>query len=48
MNADMSVDGADVLIAPSGCVTPEAGGDKVYYTNVNPLNGDLTFASGVC
>jgi outer membrane protein assembly factor BamB len=48
MNADMSVDGASVLIAPSGCVTPEAGGDKVYYTKVNPLNGDLTFASGVC
>jgi hypothetical protein len=48
MNADMAAEGGDVLIAPSGCVTPENGSEKVYYTKVNPLNGDLSFASGVC
>lgn len=48
LNADMTVDGSDVLIAPRGCVTPETGGAKIYYTSVNPSNGDLSFTSGVC
>jgi len=48
LNADLTYDDGEVLIAPRDCVTPEGGGEKVYYTKVNPLNGDLTFASGVC
>ena len=48
LNADITVDGASVYIAPKGCVTPEGGGDKVYYTQVNPSNGELTAATGVC
>ena len=48
LNADMTVDGSNVYIAPQGCVTPEGGGDKVYYIQVNPSNGDLTAAAGVC
>ena len=48
LNADITVDGSSVYIAPKGCVTPESGGDKVYYTQVNPSNGDLTAATGVC
>ena len=48
MNADMLAEGGEVLIAPRGCVTPEGGGDKVYYTKVDPRNGDLSFTTGVC
>jgi outer membrane protein assembly factor BamB len=48
LNSDITVDGSSVYIAPRGCVTPEGGGDKVYYIQVNPSNGDLTAASGVC
>ncbi len=48
LNADIAVDGSSVYIAPKGCVTPEGGGDKVYYIQVNPSNGDLTAATGVC
>jgi outer membrane protein assembly factor BamB len=48
LNSDITVDGSNVYIAPRGCVTPEGGGDKVYYIQVNPSNGDLTAASGVC
>ena len=48
LNAGITVDGSNVYIAPQGCVTPEAGGEKVYYIQVNPSNGDLTAASGVC
>jgi outer membrane protein assembly factor BamB len=48
LNADITVDGSSVYIAPKGCVTPEGGGNKVYYIQVNASNGDLTAASGVC
>jgi outer membrane protein assembly factor BamB len=48
LNADMTVDGSNVYISPKGCVAPEGGGDRVYYMQVNPANGDLTTASGVC
>jgi outer membrane protein assembly factor BamB len=48
LNADLTLDEDAVLLAPQGCVTPEAGGEKIYYTSVNPLNGDLMFATGVC
>jgi outer membrane protein assembly factor BamB len=48
LNSDITVDGSSVYIEPKGCVTPEGGGDKVYYIQVNPTNGDLTAASGVC
>jgi outer membrane protein assembly factor BamB len=48
LNADMLVDGSNVYIAPQGCVTPEGGGDNVYYIQVNPTNGDLTAATGIC
>jgi outer membrane protein assembly factor BamB len=48
LNAGMTVQGTSVYIAPRSCVTPEGGGDRVYYIQVNPSNGDLTRASGVC
>jgi outer membrane protein assembly factor BamB len=48
LNADLLAEGEDVLLAPRGCVTPEGGGDKVYYTKVDPRNGDLSFTTGVC
>jgi eukaryotic-like serine/threonine-protein kinase len=48
LNADLVVDGSEVLLAPRGCVTPEGGSEKVYYTKVDPRNGDLSSASGVC
>jgi outer membrane protein assembly factor BamB len=48
LDADITVDGGSVYIAPKGCATPESGGDKLYYTQVNPSNGDLTSATGVC
>ncbi|HWC29707.1 MAG TPA: PQQ-binding-like beta-propeller repeat protein [Dehalococcoidia bacterium] len=48
MNADMTVQGDEVLISPKGCVTPEGGGDRVYYISVNAANGELSAASGVC
>jgi outer membrane protein assembly factor BamB len=48
LNSDITVDGNDVYIAPKGCVTPEGGGNKVYYIQVDAANGDLTAASGVC
>ena len=48
LNADLVVSGDSVLIAPTGCVTPSGTSEKVYYTSVNPENGDLTSAGGVC
>jgi outer membrane protein assembly factor BamB len=48
LNADLVVDGGDVLLAPRGCVTPEGATEKVYYTKVDPQNGDLSSTSGVC
>jgi outer membrane protein assembly factor BamB len=48
LNADMTVEGGTVYISPQGCVTPEGGGQKVYYWQVNPANGDLRAAAGVC
>src|SRR5207237_6033620 len=46
INADLIVSGDSVLIAPDGCVTIDK--EKSYYVNLNPNNGDLTRASGVC
>ena len=48
MNADMTEADGVVLIAPRGCVTPEGGGERVYYTSVNPQTGELSFTAAVC
>jgi outer membrane protein assembly factor BamB len=49
LTADLVVQGDKVLIAPSGCVTPEGSEDKVYYTSVDPVTGELSEAEGgVC
>jgi outer membrane protein assembly factor BamB len=48
LNAGLTVDNGDVLLAPRGCVTPESATESVYYTKVDPGNGDLTFTAGVC
>ncbi len=48
LNADITVNEGEVLIAPRGCVTPNGATQKVYYTKVDPRNGDLSFVSGVC
>ena len=48
LNADMTVEADRVLIAPRGCVTPEGASDRIYYTSLNPSNGDLSFTSEVC
>jgi outer membrane protein assembly factor BamB len=48
LNGDLTVDGNDVWFAAKGCVTPEDGGDKVYYMKVNAQTGELGIASGVC
>jgi len=46
INADLVLSGDSVLMAPSGCV--KTGNDKSYYVSVNPSDGKLTTASGVC
>ena len=46
INADLILSGDSVILAPDGCVT--ADNEKSYYVSVNPSNGDLTRASGVC
>ncbi|HEU0072815.1 MAG TPA: PQQ-binding-like beta-propeller repeat protein [Dehalococcoidia bacterium] len=48
LNADLTADGGDVLLAPRGCVTPEGASERVYYTKVDPRNGDLTSTPRVC
>jgi outer membrane protein assembly factor BamB len=48
LNADMTVEGNEVLLAPNGCVTPEGATERVYYTKADPRNGDLSFTSEVC
>jgi outer membrane protein assembly factor BamB len=49
MDADLALEDGDVLIAPRGCVTPAGGDSKVYYTKVDPRNGDLSgISTGVC
>jgi len=48
LNADLAVIEGEVLIAPNGCVTPEGASEKIYYTKVDPRNGDLSFTSEVC
>jgi outer membrane protein assembly factor BamB len=48
LNADLVADGADVLLAPRDCVTPEGASEKIYYTKVDPRNGELSSTSGVC
>ncbi|HEX5370705.1 MAG TPA: PQQ-binding-like beta-propeller repeat protein [Dehalococcoidia bacterium] len=48
MLADLVTDGSKVLVAPTGCVTPAGQKQKVYYTSVDPTNGNLTSAPGVC
>jgi outer membrane protein assembly factor BamB len=46
ISADLVVSGDTVLIAPEGCVTNN--NEKSYYVGVNPSNGDLSLARGVC
>ena len=48
LNADMTVADGEVLLAPGGCVTPAGATDRVYYTSVDPRNGDLSSTSVVC
>lgn len=49
MNADLTLDDGEVLIAPRSCVTPEGGGSEVYYTKVDARTGDLSgISTGVC
>ncbi len=46
--ADLATDNSRVLLAPSDCVTPSGQKQNVYYTSVDPTNGDLSSATGVC
>ena len=46
--ADLTTSNSRVLLAPSGCVTPSGQKQNVYYTGVDPTNGDLSSATGVC
>ena len=46
INADLIASGDSILVAPEGCVS--ANNEKSYYVGINPSNGDLTRASGVC
>jgi outer membrane protein assembly factor BamB len=46
INADLVISGDTVLIAPEGCVS--TNNEKSYYVGVNPSNGDLSLARGVC
>ncbi len=48
LNADLAAIEGEVFIAPQGCVTPEGTSEKIYYTKVDPRNGDLSFTSDVC
>lgn len=38
----------NVLLAPSGCVTPEGSENKNYYNAVDPRTGDLKSALDIC
>jgi len=46
--ADVATKGNAVFIAPKGCVKVGDSSDKTYYVGVDPSNGTLTQASGVC
>jgi outer membrane protein assembly factor BamB len=46
INADLVLSGDTVLIAPRGCVTNN--NEKMYYVGINPSDGKLTEARGVC
>jgi outer membrane protein assembly factor BamB len=49
ITADLVVQGSNVYIAPSKCVTPEgASEEKVYYIMVDSQSGELTAAQGIC
>lgn len=48
LHADLVVADGEVLLAPSGCVTPEGSDSRVYYRAVDPANGGLSLARGVC
>lgn len=48
INADLTVQDDRVLMAPSRCVTLAGTAERVYYMGVNPLNGELIPAQGVC
>jgi outer membrane protein assembly factor BamB len=47
ITADLVLSGDSVLIAPRGCVQNN-NNEKLYYVSVNPSNGELARASGVC
>jgi outer membrane protein assembly factor BamB len=45
----VAAEDGSVLLAPSGCVTLPSSGEKVYYTSLDPLTGELRRAQGpVC
>jgi outer membrane protein assembly factor BamB len=48
LTADLVANGSTVYIAPSGCVEPSEGAERVYYTSVNAQTGDLVSTSEVC
>jgi outer membrane protein assembly factor BamB len=48
INADLVVYQDSVLIAPDGCASLAESDNRVYYTSVDPLTGDLRAADGVC
>jgi outer membrane protein assembly factor BamB len=46
INADLVASGDSVFLAPDGCSSNN--NEKSYYVGVNPSNGELARASGVC
>ena len=47
INADLVVSGDTVYLSPERCVTAD-GDSKTFYVTVDPRNGELGRASGVC
>ncbi|HWO72154.1 MAG TPA: PQQ-binding-like beta-propeller repeat protein [Dehalococcoidia bacterium] len=48
LNADLTAGDDQVLIAPGGCVRPEPGAERIYYTRVDPVSGELQGTEAVC
>jgi len=48
LNADLGVAGDQVLIAPSRCVRPDPDAERIYYTRVDPVSGELQGTEAIC
>jgi len=48
LDADLVASGSNVLLAPTGCVTPPGQEGKLYYIKLDAQNGALSSIREVC